>query len=620
MRYLPLSLLLACGSENGLNGIKPNAGADSDLPEESVPDTEKPDPNSPCDALSGTAHDVDLNTECDVSLQTGSFTPVVEYHFGTTSFCGPPAVGQIVDSNGSGAIDSDDMPAILLYQGTQVVALKGDNSGEYWRSARSNLGQDGGFAIGDLDGDGWPEVVAVNSQVATALNGRNGNVFWTSPDIARSLDVTGYNFPSIADMDADGTPEVTIGNAILNGEDGTIQGQGNKGKGAAPYGGTGSGGYYGTLSVPADLDGDGKMELVTGNAAYKPNGSIKWSNNGPDGLIAVADFDLDGQGEVVMTSGIYVSGLETDGSIAWGPITFSGNLGAPAVDDLDGDGTPEFVFAAQNALIAMRWGGQRFWSASIADSSGAAGPVLFDFEGDGYPEVLYADETSIRFFSGLDGSVKMTSNQHGSYTILETPVVADVDNDDEVEIVLGHCSWNKSLSVYGDQNHSWPPGRKVWNQHAYQISNVGDLGEIPTGSTSNFATYNSFRSGDAGRPPGEWLDLGAEIFDVCEKECEEDKVYVGAWVTNAGNIEASAGIPVSLRAGAGGTILATEYTTQPIPPGKTGEALTFVVSAAALGGNIPVVVANRDASGAGATQECETNNNIASWLDPVCAN
>ncbi|HNC95314.1 MAG TPA: hypothetical protein PKW90_04260, partial [Myxococcota bacterium] len=144
MRYLPLSLLLACGSENGINGIKPNAGADSDLTEESVPDTEKPDPKTPCDALSGTAHDVDLNTECDVSLQTGSFTPVVEYHFGTTSFCGPPAVGQIVDSNGSGAIDSADLPAILLYQGTQVVALKGDNSGEYWRSARSNLGQDGG--------------------------------------------------------------------------------------------------------------------------------------------------------------------------------------------------------------------------------------------------------------------------------------------------------------------------------------------------------------------------------------------------------------------------------------------------------------------------------------------
>jgi hypothetical protein len=114
----------------------------------------------------------------------------------------------------------------------------------------------------------------------------------------------------------------------------------------------------------------------------------------------VADFDGDGQGELVKTSGIYVYGLETDGSVAWGPRTYSGNLGAPAADDMDGDGLPEFVFAASNALIAMKWGGVEMWRATIADSSGAAGPVLFDFELDGYPEVLYADETRIQFFSG----------------------------------------------------------------------------------------------------------------------------------------------------------------------------------------------------------------------------
>ncbi|MDP2307489.1 MAG: hypothetical protein Q8P18_15790 [Pseudomonadota bacterium] len=50
-----------------------------------------------------------LNEECDVELQTATFTPVVEYDYGSSTFCGPPAVGQIVDSNGSGAIDTDDM-------------------------------------------------------------------------------------------------------------------------------------------------------------------------------------------------------------------------------------------------------------------------------------------------------------------------------------------------------------------------------------------------------------------------------------------------------------------------------------------------------------------------------
>ncbi|MDP2307488.1 MAG: hypothetical protein Q8P18_15785 [Pseudomonadota bacterium] len=346
------------------------------------------------------------------------------------------------------------------------------------------------------------------------------------------------------DMDHDGNPEVTVGSAILNGADGTIRGQGTRGIGAAPYGGTGSS-TYGALSVPIDLDGDGLEELVTGNAAYNIDGSIKW---------------------------------ETDGTEVW-ELTYAGNLGAPAVDDLDADGAPDI---------------------------------------DGYPEVLYADEGSIQFFSGLDGALKFRSNEHGSYTILETPIVADVDNDDQVEIVLGHCSWNRSLSVYGDADESWPPGRKVWNQHAYQITNVGDLGNIPTNGGPNWPEYNSFRSGDAGRPPGEWYDVQAEVFDVCEKECSNDKVFVGAWVINTGNLEAPAGVPISITAGPRGEVLGTQYTSDIIAPGEIGEALVFEVSSGALGAAKPVAKADFDAGGAGVLYECDELNNLDDWGASTC--
>ena len=577
-----------------------------------------------CPGLEATPHAVALNTECDVDLQTGTFTPVVEYHYGTSSFCGPPAVGQIVDSNGSGAIDSDDMPAVVLYQGGtsgmgngRVAAVKGDGSGDYWQSGPGK-GQDGGFAIGDLDGDGWPEVVAAGTNKLTALDGRTGAVVWQSSSLAASMDSLGYNYPSISDMDGDGLPEVTVGNAILNGADGTVKGRGTKGKGAAPYGGTPSGGYYGTLSVPIDLDGDGQEELVTGNAAYNPDGSEKWSNGKLDGLVAVADFDGDGEAEIVKTSGIYVTGMETDGTEVWGPLTYSGNLGAPAVDDIDGDGTPDIVFAAQNKLTALDWGGATKWQAPISDSSGAAGPVLFDFDGDGYPEVLYADETSVRFFSGIDGSVKLISTEHASYTILETPVVADVDNDDQVEIVLGHCSWNKSYSVYGDSAGTWPRGRKIWNQHAYTITNIGDQGEIQPSGNTNYSTFNSFRSGDPNPPPGDYIDVQAEVWDVCEVECDDSRVYVGAWIMNAGNVEVPAGVPLSITAGANGPIVATQYTTLPVPSGETGEAMVFELDPADLGSAKPFAVADSDESGVGVVYECNEDNNQYDWSDPVC--
>jgi hypothetical protein len=158
----------------------------------------------------------------------------------------------------------------------------------------------------------------------------------------------------------------------------------------------------------------------------------------------------------------------------------------------------------------------------------------------------------------------------------------------------------------------------VWNQHGYQITNVTDLGDIPTTAPTNWPEYNSFRSGDVGRPPGEWIDIQAEIWDVCDRECDDDRVYVGAWAMNAGNIEAPAGIPVSLRAGPGGRILDTKYTTGPIASGSVGEPMIFEVSAAALRGVEPVVVADEGADGAGVVFECDELNNLWNWSGGVC--
>jgi hypothetical protein len=214
--------------------------------------------------------------------------------------------------------------------------------------------------------------------------------------------------------------------------------------------------------------------------------------------------------------------------------------------------------------------------------------------------------------------VKFRSTAHGSYTILETPVVADVDNDDHVEIVLGHCTWSHSFSVYGDADESWPAGRKVWNQHAYQITNVDDLGGIPTTGGPNWPTYNSFRSGDVGTLPGEWQDLQAEVFDVCDKECDDGKVYVGAWITNAGNLEAPAGIPLSITKGPGGEVLETQYTTAPIEPGEVGEPLIFELDATALGRSKPVANADYDSVGSGLVYECDERNNVDDWGASVC--
>jgi hypothetical protein len=613
---LVTTCLAACSDYNFTPEKEDPKGGEDSTPGWDSGDSGSPPVDACEDPTEPAGHAVAINNECEVEYQEGSFTPVVEFHYGNTAFCGPPAVGQTIDTNSSGGIDSGDLPVILIYQGGAVEAIWGDGSGVAWRAA-GNFGQDGGFAIGDVNRDGWPDVVTASNNTICALDGRNGSQLWCTGGLGSSLDPLGYSYPSIADMDGDGTVEVTAGSAILDGPTGNVVGRGNSGIGAAPYGGS-PGSSYGALSVPVDLDGDGQLELVTGNAAYDRTGARVWSNTGLDGLVAVADFDGDGQGEIVKTSGIYITGMESDGREVWGPKAYSGNVSAPAIDDLDGDGVPEIVFAAQGKLMALEWGGAEIWGADIADYSGAAGPTLFDFEMDGYPEVLYADETSIRFFSGLDGSVKYQSNEHQSYTILETPIVADVDNDDQVEIVLGHCSWNRSVSVYGDADRSWPPGRKVWNQHAYYITNVDDVGQVPSPTTSNFSLYNSFRSGDVGRPPSEYWDLKAEVLDVCEDECDTGKFYVAAWPMNAGNIEVPAGTWLSLRAGASGPILDAQRTADAIAPGFTGDMVVFEVPASQIAGYQPVVTADEDGTGQGQFYECDEGNNAETWAETVC--
>ena len=56
---------------------------------------------------------------------------------------------------------------------------------------------------------------------------------------------------------------------------------------------------------------------------------------------------------------------------------------------------------------------------------------------------------------------------------------------------------------------------------------------------------------------------------------------------NAGTLEAPAGLPVTVRAGLGGPIVATLETTQPIAPGKTGELLFFEFAAEDLAQSQP---------------------------------
>ncbi|MEQ1507473.1 MAG: VCBS repeat-containing protein, partial [Myxococcota bacterium] len=568
-----------------------------------------PEPTFPvCAPMAAPSEPVGLNLACDIPPQVGTFTPVVEWEVPGFNAYGPPVVGQLGDDNGDGAITAADTPDIVYLPNnyTGLLSVNGATGAVQWQSYAATDGVSG-VAIGDVDGDGVPEIAAANGPNSLVLTDNVGNLIWQA-----TLDNGGlfdFLYPSIADLDGDGLAEVIAGRTIVDWL-GNVVGRGTAGVGAVPN----QGGFYveGSVSVPVDLDNDGELEVVVGNAAYRRDGSTKFSNTLPDGCPAVADFDLDGEPEVVMVTGAYVYTLESDMQPTGWSTSFSGTnyVGPPAVDDLDGDGAPDFVVVGSNRMEAWSWSGTLLWSARVEDRSGAAGPVLFDFEQDGYPEVVYADEQWVRVFNGLDGSIKLESPDHASATGFETPIVADVDNDGEVEIAMLHGSGPSGLSVFGDLAHSWPPGRQVWNQHAYSITNVADDLSIPVYQVPNWTEYNNFRSGNAGLPPSSWRDATAEVVDVCLDECP-DTLYLLVRVANAGTEEIPAGIDVVVRAGQGGPIVATGEVPVAIASGFTSEGVTIAVAVADLAGQEPWVEVDRDALDVGTLDECDEGNNQA---------
>ena len=110
----------------------------------------------------------------------------------------------------------------------------------------------------------------------------------------------------------------------------------------------------------------------------------------------------------------------------------------------------------------------------MVDDSGFAAGTAFDFLGAGFAEAMYADEHNLFVYSET-GQV-LLSTPRGSWTQAENPVVADVDNDGSAEIVVvSNGGGQPPVQVIRDVEDRWIQARRIWNQHAYHVTNVMSL-------------------------------------------------------------------------------------------------------------------------------------------------
>ncbi len=356
------------------------------------------------------------------------------------------------------------------------------------------------MAAGDIDGDGLPEIVAsmTSRQGDTCVgNGafgkgprliafeHDGTYKWESENLDSQF--VKWGGVTIADLDADGVPEILVDRQVLDNEGNHLWiGSETACRGCVPK--------------AADIDLDGKLEVIMGWGVYEHDGTLKWPV--VHTYSAIANFDEDPYAEIFVNQANAWILYEHDGTEKWRAFGGFGG-GVPTVGDFDGDNEPEIGIATASEYRVLETDGSIKWRHRIFDgSSGVTGSSLFDFDNDGRMEVVQSDEEYFRIWDGATGNVRFRERVT-SVTANEYPLVADIDADGEAEVVVPASfrivedtdELTGGVHVFGSTLGNFVRARPIWNQHAYAVTNVLEDGRIPANEKENWllAGLNHYR-------------------------------------------------------------------------------------------------------------------------------
>ena len=364
---------------------------------------------------------------------------------------------------------------------------------------------------------------------------------------------------SFADFNHDGHPEVYVRNKIYNAETGTLLVTANTtthyGASYAHWTNTGAHPYKLSSPIAADVCGDVKLDLILGNEVYDVNinnlaGTLGNSitlaqrvtppGDAPeDGHPQVADFNHDGYLDVFVSvrntyeSVGYVYGYVWDihnQTVSAPFVIRTGWSGKsiPLIADIDNDNLMEVLIQSEVSWDPNKFQAYKYhpdtrtftleWGFPTDENSYSNSITAFDFNQDGLLELMISDQNTMRIVNGSGIShithadtipmYVLNSFPFSQNTIMQYPVIADVDADGSAEIVsVGSDRLNilkSSTSV------PWAPARKVWNQYMYNVTNVNEDLTIPQYLFNN-ATVFTDPEGVVRRPFNNFLQQATTI-------------------------------------------------------------------------------------------------------------
>jgi len=283
--------------------------------------------------------------------------------------------------------------------------------------------------VGDFDGNGVVDVsFAACDGYEYTLYGTNGSVEW------RVRTGGGLTSPAAADLDGDGRAEIVVGGALSPlfciSHDGRVMWEVR-------------GLFEGAVPVVGDFDGDGRLEVAAnsfdGRVAIVDgaSGGVEWfSRVGTGAVSPLASGDVTGDGlpDIVGISGralfvVYYNGGNY--SVATLRLPDDGQ-GYPALYDVDGDGVLDIIASYTGGLEAVSYSRGLLWRAPLEGSmenSVAVGDVLHT----GTPQVVAATSSGIFVYS-LNGS--LLEEIRGYDASYASPLVGDFDGDGLQELLV----------------------------------------------------------------------------------------------------------------------------------------------------------------------------------------
>ena len=400
-------------------------------------------------------------------------------------------LGDVNNDNEISILTTKTIPIDLFNEEVFLVNVNGRDGSTNFET-RINEDQRGQVAIGNINFDSAKVFYALLDNISNYSSSLNLEL--------NSDNVSNPNNSSInlADLNGDGTAELIKGTSIYNAKNGKLLIDG-------PLEG---GCNFGTPCVTSvvsvgDLTESSGLELAAGNTVFEIeltnleglSGNTATPINAEtgifDGFTSIGDINGDGTLDVIsVRSNTFADG---GGVFIWSPrsteLIAKGNAGQSGgvafLGDVDNDCSPEIGIAFKNELRLYKYDGtkvlQLVWQIPTSDNSGRTGGTMFDFNQDGKLEIIYRDETHLKIIEGVSGFV-LDSVELGSITGRENPIIADVDNDGEAEILIsGTVSFEEESRLYCFESASipWAPARSVWNQYAYNPTQVNDDLTIP---------------------------------------------------------------------------------------------------------------------------------------------